>query len=293
MIKAILGKPVMATLRQYFDTDFNRTLSGHRPRNFTINKDKNFFEVVERLHYDFDANAKYISYYIPAAANIAELCCYIIDNPEWALSITKSAEVSWGYLTDQIKTANSLIFTNQFIFYIDELLNQEDIQAIVSHGNKKGFFVQIRDKKYATKRTETEIPLAFISHDSRDKDNIARPLAIELSKLMITVWYDEFSLKVGDSLRESIEKGIKECKKCILILTPNYLSNSGWTKQEFNSIFTREIIEKKNIVLPIWDKVTKQEVFNYSPNLADRFAARWNEGQLQVASKVARAIRKV
>ena len=85
----------MATLRQYFDTDFNRTLSGHRPRNFTINKDKNFFEVVERLHYDFDANAKYISYYIPAAANIAELCCYIIDNPEWALSITKSAEVSW------------------------------------------------------------------------------------------------------------------------------------------------------------------------------------------------------
>ena len=110
---------------------------------------------------------------------------------------------------------------------------------------------------------------------------------------MITVWYDEFSLKVGDSLRESIEKGIKECKKCILILTPNYLSNSGWTKQEFNSIFTREIIEKKNIVLPIWDKVTKQEVFNYSPNLADRFAARWNEGQLQVASKVARAIRKV
>jgi hypothetical protein len=40
---------------------------------------------------------------------------------------------------------------------------------------------------------------------------------------MITVWYDEFSLKVGDSLRESIEKGIKECKKCILILTQNYL----------------------------------------------------------------------
>ncbi|MBI3813844.1 MAG: toll/interleukin-1 receptor domain-containing protein [Nitrospinae bacterium] len=80
--------------------------------------------------------------------------------------------------------------------------------------------------------------------------------------------------------------------KCILILTPNYLSNSGWTKQEFNSIFTREIIENKNVVLPIWDKVTKKDVYDYSPNLADRFAAHWSEGQLQVASKIARTIRE-
>lgn len=282
----------MATLRQYFDTDFNRTLRVDQPRSFGINKDKSSFEVIERLHYDYDANAKYISYYIPAVTDIVELCCYIIDNPDWALSMTESVKVSLGYFTDQMKTANSLVFTKQFIFYIDDVLNQEDIQAIVSHGNEKGFFIQIRDKKYEIKRTETEKPLAFISHDSSDKDNIARPLAIELSMLMITVWYDEFSLRVGDSLRESIEKGIKECKKCILILTPNYISNSGWTKQEFNSIFTRELIEKQNIVLPIWDKVTKQEVFNYSPGLADKVAAHWSEGQLQVSSKIAKAIKE-
>jgi len=50
---------------------------------------------------------------------------------------------------------------------------------------------------------------AFISHDSEDKD-IARCIAINLRKRICPVWYDEFSLKVGDNLRVSIEKGLKK-----------------------------------------------------------------------------------
>ena len=64
------------------------------------------------------------------------------------------------------------------------------------------------------------------------------------------VWYDEYSVKVGDSLRASVEKGLKESKKCVLILSPNFLSNTGWTKTEFDSIFTRQILEGSNIVPP-------------------------------------------
>ena len=78
---------------------------------------------------------------------------------------------------------------------------------------------------------EIEKPMAFISHHSKDKDRIVRPLAIGLNSRLCFVWYDEFSLKVGDSLRESIESGIKDAKKCVLILTPNFLSNPGWTKR--------------------------------------------------------------
>jgi hypothetical protein len=111
-------------------------------------------------------------------------------------------------------------------------------------------------------------PMAFISHDSRDKETTARPLAVSLSQTLCPVWYDEFSLNVGDSLREKIEKGLKECKRCILILTPNFLSNTGWTKKEFDSIFTRELLENENLVLPIWSGVTAKDVFEYSPALA-------------------------
>lgn len=120
--------------------------------------------------------------------------------------------------------------------------------------------------------------LAFISHDSRDKRTIVRPIAETLRSLGCLIWYDDYSLRVGQSLRESIERGIRQCHKCILILTPHFLSNKGWTRREFNSVFTRELIERRDIVLPVWAGVSAREVFEYSPALADRVAARWSDG---------------
>jgi hypothetical protein len=139
----------------------------------------------------------------------------------------------------------------------------------------KGYYITVRSTDYKKIRMELEKPVAFISHDSRDKDLIARKLAERLSSRLCIVWYDEYSLKIGDSLRESIESGIKDVKKCILILTKNYLNNPGWGKKEFNSIFTREMILNEKIVLPIWYGVTKEEVYNFSPSLADTFALTW------------------
>jgi TIR domain len=100
---------------------------------------------------------------------------------------------------------------------------------------------------------------------------------------MCPVWYDEFSLRVGDSLRESIEKGLKECSKCILILTPNFLSNGGWSKREYESIFTRELVEQHNVILPVWHSISAADVYKYSPILADRFAVQWSRGVEEVA----------
>ena len=49
---------------------------------------------------------------------------------------------------------------------------------------------------------------AFISHASEDKDSIVRELTTELQKFHLKVWYDEFSLNVGDSLSKSIDEGL-------------------------------------------------------------------------------------
>jgi len=40
----------------------------------------------------------------------------------------------------------------------------------------------------------------FISHASEDKVGFVKPLAVFLTRSGIKVWYDEFSLKFGDSL---------------------------------------------------------------------------------------------
>jgi hypothetical protein len=139
-------------------------------------------------------------------------------------------------------------------------------------------------------RNQFERPRAFICHDSRDKKEIAEPLAIQLQTLMVPVWYDDFTLKIGDSLRASIEAGLKECSKCILVLTPNFLKNGGWSKREYDSIFTRELVEKQNVILPVWSGVSVQDVYEYSPILADRIAADWSLGKDEVARRLFRSL---
>jgi hypothetical protein len=155
---------------------------------------------------------------------------------------------------------------------------------------QKDLALVLRDRGYAKQRDIRNQPLAFISHDSRDKNDIARPLAINLSQNLCPVWYDEFSLQVGDSLREKIEKGLKECRKCILILTPNFLANQGWGKKEFDSIFTRELIEQQNLVLPIWAGVTQKDVFNYSLALADRLGIDWSLGVDEITKRLLKVL---
>lgn len=138
----------------------------------------------------------------------------------------------------------------------------------------------------------TRLPLAFICHDSQDKDDVVRELAHQLVRMGCPVWYDEYSLRVGDSLRKKIEGGIKECKKCILILSPRFLSNEGWTKAEFDSIYTKEIAEKGNVMLPVWHGVTTEMVYNYSPRLADRVGISTDLGITEVARQLQIAIEK-
>ena len=66
-----------------------------------------------------------------------------------------------------------------------------------------------------------------------------------------------------------------------MILTPNFLNNPGWGKKEFDSIFTREMIYEEKVILPIWYGVTKKEIYEYSPALADTLALVWpNETEL-------------
>ena len=70
----------------------------------------------------------------------------------------------------------------------------------------------------------------FISHASEDKLDFVRPLAEELTKRGYNIWYDEFSLELGDSLVDGISKGIKNSLYGIIIISKNFFKKS-WTKK--------------------------------------------------------------
>jgi predicted nucleotide-binding protein len=61
---------------------------------------------------------------------------------------------------------------------------------------------------------------AFISHATEDKQVVARPLAKQLQENGLRIWFDEFTLTVGDSLRQSIDKGLAESRFGIVVVIP-------------------------------------------------------------------------
>lgn len=111
---------------------------------------------------------------------------------------------------------------------------------------------------------------AFISHASEDKSSFVLPLAEGLRKLGVIVWFDGFTLRVGDSLSRSIDKGLAESKFGIVVLSKAFLAKR-WTEYELRGLTSKEIAGEK-VILPIWHGITHGELLQFSPSLADKYA---------------------
>lgn len=79
----------------------------------------------------------------------------------------------------------------------------------------------------------------FISHASEDKNDFVRELAKKLTNLNIKVWYDEFTLELGDSLISSIDFGLSKSNFGIIVISKSFLDKK-WTDYEYKSLITKE-----------------------------------------------------
>jgi hypothetical protein len=111
---------------------------------------------------------------------------------------------------------------------------------------------------------------AFISHAHEDKKDLVSPLAELLQQMGFSIWYDDFQLQVGNRLRYSIDKGLSNSRFGIVVFSP-YFFAKNWPQYELDGLITKEMAGG-NRILPIWHKVSKDEVMGYSPTLADRVA---------------------
>jgi|SRR6185295_8019789 len=76
-------------------------------------------------------------------------------------------------------------------------------EADIAYSLHHGLMLRVADRNYDESKTPPEeIGYdAFVSHASEDKEKVAKPLANALTQMGYRVWYDEFELRVGDSLR--------------------------------------------------------------------------------------------
>ena len=131
----------------------------------------------------------------------------------------------------------------------------------------------------------------FISHASEDKDEVVRPLAAALREHGLAVWYDEFELRIGDSLRRRIDQGIARSAFGVVVLSTSFFAKN-WTQYELDGLVTRAV-DGEQVLLPLWHKITKAEVRAQSPSLADKLGRSTSDFTLEeIAAEIAEVVRE-
>jgi hypothetical protein len=128
----------------------------------------------------------------------------------------------------------------------------------------------------------------FISHASEDKESFVRPLAKALIASGLKVWFDEFTLTLGDSLRRKIDRGLAASRFGIVVLSPAFFQKE-WPQRELDGLVAREAHGHK-VILPIWHGLGHDEIAAYSPMLADRLAVSSSSGLQHVVTQVIEAV---
>jgi len=125
----------------------------------------------------------------------------------------------------------------------------------------------------------------FICHAFEDKKSFVRPLAKSLRENNVEVWYDEFTLKFGDSIRRSLDKGLRNSRFGVVVLSKAFFEKE-WPQYELDGLTEREIKGKEKIILPIWHGITHDDLMKYSPSLAAKKAISTDEGMAQVVKSI-------
>lgn len=124
----------------------------------------------------------------------------------------------------------------------------------------------------------------FVSHASEDKEAFVRDLAEALRAAGLAVWYDEFTLKLGDSLRESIDRGLASSRYGLVVLSKNFFAKD-WPPRELDGLVATARKGEKRL-LPILHELTVEELRERSPMLAGLMAAKSSDGIGSVVAAV-------
>lgn len=108
---------------------------------------------------------------------------------------------------------------------------------------------------------------AFISYNHADLE-FAGWLASELILHRIAVWFDQWEMRVGDSLRQKVERGIETSGYLIIVLSPDSVQ-SDWVSRELNAAFVKELEGKRVFILPALHRDCNVPLFLRDKRYAD------------------------
>lgn len=158
--------------------------------------------------------------------------------------------------------------------FIENGLNADQVKKIVLETIKNNNNNDDTDERKSDNVKRWDV---FISHASEDKEAVARPFAEKLKSTGLEVWYDEFNMTWGKSMRASIDEGLINSLFGIVILSKSFFQKE-WTKIELDGLTNIMITTGKDNILPLRYEITPEEVSAISPTLAGIFSRSWDEG---------------
>lgn len=105
----------------------------------------------------------------------------------------------------------------------------------------------------------------------------------------LKVWYDDFELRVGDSLRKKIDEGLGKSRYGIVVLSPNFFDRP-WPQAELDGLAGRQNAEGRNVILPVLHNITIDQVREKSPTLAGLVAVSSDRGGPYVIEQLLKAM---
>lgn len=302
----------MASLLEYFKTDFAAMTLDYQISISTIPD----FTIERRVGIEAYSYAKFIAYYIPRAAEALGIATLLLSDSEKAITESNDIEIISGTTGDThigIPGTVNAAFGRRLFLYTETDFSPEELAYLDAQAKAGSLWVTVRGPEYARQKSAEEKPLAFILHDSQDRDATALKIAQGLHKLACPVWYGDYTLErfsgekhseiigleprfdairsqralgAGDSLRDRLESGLAVSDTCILIVSDAFLSNPGWTKSELDALLTKEFIEGDKLLVPVWLNVSQEKVAEYSTILAHHKAIKGEIGDEEINRKL-------
>lgn len=151
----------------------------------------------------------------------------------------------------------------------------------ISRQNSPYYFQR---SEMSEKQKQTRTIRLFLSYASEQKALVTQ--VCEILTEQFELWFDKDNLTGGVSLFDEISDGLGWCDYGVVFLSKDYLAK-GWTNAEFSGLWTKQIAKRSKVILPIWYDVTAEEVYQFSPMVANLTAI-----SSQDAGQIAEWIRK-
>jgi hypothetical protein len=129
---------------------------------------------------------------------------------------------------------------------------------------------------------------AFVCHASEDKQRYVLPLALGLRERGFRIWLDDWCLDLGSRLTQSIENGLSQSRFGVVMLSQAFFKKK-WPRQELSTLMDKESADAR-VILPVWCDVSLQEIRANAPLLADRVAAKYEEGLATIIDRIVRVL---